>query len=252
MNTDEVPPPYADYESKGHLQVTSDNQVASDNQVSTNLEMLKKELELKKLEIEILQEKEEKNKKEKEDYQKKFMKFNKNLINEKIRSQIKEIIIKINKYASSPNNVQLYLNLLDKNDITILDRSGERFDTYDQYRPHIIKIFGGWEECTINTFALKDDDIQYSVTGEGQIECQYRWNYKERLNCCCTMVWCVFCPCTMMPLLLPFCFENGRESRFTTLRFNIKELSDASINPRRMNFDIKEYDIKICYMEGFY
>lgn len=38
----------------------------------------------------------------------------------------------------------------------------------------------------------------------------------------------------------------------TMLRFNIKELSDASINPRRINFDIKEYDIKICYIEGFY
>ena len=250
MNTDEVPPPYADYESKGHLQVTSDNQVASDNQVSTNLEMLKKELELKKLEIEILQEKEEKNKKEKEDYQKKFMKFNnKNLINEKIKSQIKEIIIKINKCASSPNNVQLYLNLLDKNDITILDRSGERFDTYDQYRPHIIKIFGGWEECTFNTFTFEDNDIQYSVTEESQIECQYQWKYKERFTYCCCMLWCVFCPCTMMPIILPFL---NRESRFTTLRFNIRDLSNASTNPRRMNYDIKEYDIKICYTEGFY
>jgi hypothetical protein len=249
MNTDEDPPPYAACESEEYPQV------ASDNKSSTELEMLEKELEIKKMEMKILALKNgnKENKKEKEDYQKKIIKFNNNnnYINEKIKSQIKEIIIKINKYASSPNQVQLYLNLLDKNDITILGKE-KKFDTYDEYRPHIIKTFGDWEECTINTFALKDDDIQYSVTGEDQIECQYRWNYKERLNCCCTMVWCVFCPCTMMPLLLPFCFENGRESRFTTLRFNIKELSDASINPRRMNFDIKEYDIKICYMEGFF
>ena len=78
MNTDEIPPPYAACESEGYLQVTSDNKIKPDNKSSTELEMLEKELEIKKMEMKILALKNRNKENEKEDYQKKFIKFNNN------------------------------------------------------------------------------------------------------------------------------------------------------------------------------